>query len=232
MTARTRRIPLWRLAILLIVGTLAVLSVARLQETESYRGRKIAPTMDYAGAPWLTRESRDTEERPDLLIEALDLAPGMVIADVGAGNGFHALRMAERVAPDGRVLAVDIQQEMLDELEVRAGEAGVENIETILGTVDDPRLPHAAVDLALLVDVYHELSHPEEVLAAVRASLRPGGRLVLVEFRAEDPDVPIKPEHKMSKKQILQEIPPNGFRLVEEYDELPWQHVMMFTPTP
>jgi ubiquinone/menaquinone biosynthesis C-methylase UbiE len=188
--------------------------------------------MDYAGAPWLTRESRDAEERPDLLIEALGLRRGMVVADVGAGNGFHALRMAERIGPEGRVLAVEIQQEMLDELELRAREAGVENVETILGEVDDPRLPEDAVDLALMVDVYHELSHPEEVLAALRRSLKPGGRMVLVEFRAEDPDVPIKPEHKMSKRQIMKEVPPNGFTLVEEYDELPWQHVMIFSPSP
>jgi ubiquinone/menaquinone biosynthesis C-methylase UbiE len=217
---------------LLALGALAVLAVAGVRGTGTYKGRTIAPTMDYTGAPWLTRESRDNEERPDLLIEALDLRPGMVVADVGAGNGFHALRMAERIGPQGRVLAVEIQQEMIDELETRAREAGVENVETILGAVDDPRLPDGGVDLVLMVDVYHELSHPEEVLAAVRRSLKPGGRMVLVEFRAEDPEVPIKPEHKMSKRQIMKEIPPNGFNLVEEYDELPWQHVMFFTPTP
>jgi ubiquinone/menaquinone biosynthesis C-methylase UbiE len=223
---------MWRVATLLALGALAVLSAAGLWGTETYKGRTIAPTMDYTGAPWLTRESRDAEERPDLLIEALGLRPGMVVADVGAGNGFHALRMAERIGPEGRVLAVEIQQEMLDELEARAREAGVGNVETILGEVDDPRLPEDAVDLALMVDVYHELSHPEEVLAALRRSLKPGGRMVLVEFRAEDPDVPIKPEHKMSKRQIMKEVPPNGFTLVEEYDELPWQHVMIFSPSP
>jgi ubiquinone/menaquinone biosynthesis C-methylase UbiE len=215
---------------LLALGAIAIVSVLAFQGAGTYKGRSIAPTMDYAGAPWLTRESREDEERPELLLEALDLLPGMVVA--GAGNGYHALRMAERIGPAGRVLAVDIQQEMLDELEARAAEEGIENVETILGEIDDPRLPEGIVDLALMVDVYHELSHPEEMLAAVRRSLSSGGRMVLVEFRAEDPDVPIKPEHKMSKEQILKEILPNGFSLAEEFDELPWQHVMMFTAEP
>lgn len=195
-----------------------------------YKGRRIARTMHYAGAPWLVRESRQREEEPEKLIAALDLKPGQTVADIGCGNGFYSLRLAKKVGPRGKVLAVDIQQEMLDKLNVRAKQAGARNVRPILGTVIDPKLPRGEVDLALLVDVYHEFSHPHRMLRRLRECLRPDGRLVLVEFRAEDPKVPIKPLHKMSKQQILKEIPPNGFELVKEYDELPWQHVMFFRP--
>ena len=136
--------------------------------------------------------------------------------------------MAQLVGEKGRVLAVDIQREMLGLLKDRAAAERVTNIETVLGTVVDPKLPANSVDLVLLVDVYHEFSHPEQMLAAIRRSLKPKGRVALVEFRAEDPTVPIKPLHKMSKAQILKEFPPNGFKLVEEFDKLPWQHVMFF----
>jgi predicted methyltransferase len=193
-----------------------------------YMGREIAQTMHFAGAPWLTRDSRDREEEPAKLMKALDLKAGQTVCDLGCGNGFYTLRLADAVGPTGRVLAVEIQQEMLDLLARRAAKTEHKNIVPILGTVADPKLPENACDLVLLVDVYHEVDHPVEVLAGIRKGLKPSGRMVLVEFRAEDPNVPIKPEHKMSKAQILKEIPANGFKLVREFDELPWQHVMYF----
>jgi ubiquinone/menaquinone biosynthesis C-methylase UbiE len=196
-----------------------------------YKGRAVAPYMSFHGADWLIRESREKEEHCKTLIKALKLESGATVCDMGCGNGYYALRMAKLVGKKGRVLAVDIQPEMLHLLELRAKEAGVSNVEPVQGTVIDPKLPDGEVDLILLVDVYHEFSHPEEMLAAMRKSLKPHGRLALVEFRLEDPSVPIKLEHKMSKEQIMKEIPSNGFKLVEEYEKLPWQHVMFFEAT-
>jgi ubiquinone/menaquinone biosynthesis C-methylase UbiE len=193
-----------------------------------YMGREIAQTMHFTGAPWLTRESRNREEEPARLMKALDLKPGQTVCDLGCGNGFYTLKLADAVGPTGKVLAVEIQQEMLDLLARRAAKTDHKNITPILGTVADPKLPENSCDLVLLVDVYHEIDHPVEVLAAIRKSLAKTGRMVLVEFRTEDENVPIKPEHKMSKAQILKEIPANGFRLVRQYDDLPWQHVMYF----
>jgi ubiquinone/menaquinone biosynthesis C-methylase UbiE len=184
--------------------------------------------MHYLGAPWLTRESRDREEDCATLLDALKIQPGHTVCDMGCGNGFYALRIAPLVGERGKVIAVDIQREMLEMLKEQALAMRVTNIETVLGTVIDPKLPVESIDLMLMVDVYHEFSHPEHMLAAIRKSLKPTGRVALVEFRAEDPNVPIKPLHKMSKAQIMKEFPPNGFRLVEEFDKLPWQHLMFF----
>lgn len=193
-----------------------------------YKGREIAPTMGYQGAGWLIREERAREENSPQLLEALKIKPGQVICDLGCGNGYYSLDMARLVGEKGRILGVDIQPEMLHLLELRAKRAKLENVEPIHGTLIDPKLPVAAIDMVLLVDVYHEFSHPEHMLQGIRRSLKPSGRMVLVEFREEDPTVPIKPLHKMSRKQILKEIEPNGFRLVEAYEELPWQHVLFF----
>ncbi|HEY7119366.1 MAG TPA: class I SAM-dependent methyltransferase [Tepidisphaeraceae bacterium] len=193
-----------------------------------YMGREIAQTMHFAGAPWLTRESREREEEPAKLMKALKLKPGMTVCDLGCGNGFYTLKLAKEVAPDGTVLAEDIQNEMLDLLRRRMDKEKVSNVQPILGSVIDPKLPEGKVDLVLLVDVYHEMDHPVEMLANIRKSLSPKGRLVLVEFRAEDPDVPIKPLHKMSKPQITRELTANGYKLADQYDDLPWQHVMFF----
>ena len=195
---------------------------------ESYKGRLIAQTMHFTGAPWLVRDSRESEERCSLMLATLGVKPGMKICDMGCGNGFYSIQMAKMAGEKGHVYGIDIQPEMLKMMNDRADREGVENITPILGTPVSPRLPKGQIDLILCVDVYHEFSYPEQMLAAMRESLAPGGRLVLVEFRAEDPNVPIKPEHKMSKAQILKELNPNGFKLVKEFDKLPWQHMMWF----
>jgi ubiquinone/menaquinone biosynthesis C-methylase UbiE len=195
---------------------------------KEYKGREIAQTMHYLGAPWLTRESRDREEDCKTMLAALHVKPGDTVCDLGCGNGFYTLRLARLVGEQGKVVAVDIQREMLELLKDSAAAEKVTNIQPVLGTLVDPKLQDGSIDLVLLVDVYHEFSHPEQMLAAIRRSLKPTGRVALVEFRAEDPEVPIKPLHKMSKAQILKEFPPNGFKLVEEFDKLPWQHLMFF----
>lgn len=195
---------------------------------DTFEGRTIAPTMSHLGADWLTRPERIVEEDPDALHRALELTAGRTACDVGAGNGYHTIRLARAVAPGGRVIASDLQPEMLELLREQLAAQKVEGVEVVLAKPDDPALPPGACDLILLVDVYHELSHPEAVLAAMHRALTPKGRLVLVEFRGEDPDVPIKPEHKMTKAQIRKELEPRGFVLAEEIDVLPWQHVMAF----
>jgi ubiquinone/menaquinone biosynthesis C-methylase UbiE len=193
-----------------------------------YMGREIAQTMHFLGAPWLVRESREREENCKKLLAALPLKLGDSVCDIGCGNGYHTLRLAGRVGPDGRVYASDIQQEMLNMLMERSKARQVTNILPVLGTPVDPRLPNASLDLILAVDVYHEFAYPEEMLTALRSSLKPTGRLVLVEFRSEDLTVPIKPLHKMSQAQIMRELPANGFKLVGQFHELPWQHVLNF----
>lgn len=193
-----------------------------------YMGRTIAPPMSYSGAGWLVRNTREAEENPARLLRALALEAGQTVCDFGCGNGYHTLQLARLVGARGVVYAVDIQPEMLELLAERAGPRGIENIKPVLAKPDDPGLPPGQFDLVLMVDVYHELSDPQTVLAAVRASLKPGGRLAIVEFREEDPNVPILPLHKMSQQQVMREIPPNGFKLVGQFDSLPWQHVLFF----
>ena len=193
-----------------------------------YLGRQIAPTMSASGAEWLTRKSRVREEQPRKLLDALQVKPGQQVCDFGCGNGYHTLPLARAVGPRGKVFAVDIQQEMLDLLDARARPRGLENIEPVLATLSDPKLPRRQLDLLLMVDVYHELSQPAEILKAIHASLNTTGRVVLVEFREEDPDVPILPLHKMSQAQVRKEITANDFKLVGQFDELPWQHVLYF----
>jgi ubiquinone/menaquinone biosynthesis C-methylase UbiE len=218
--------------LLILVGSSLLSTVAMGQEAkpraarEFYLGRRIAPAMTHLAANWLIRAERESEEDPAQMVGQLGLKPGMVVCDMGCGNGFYSLILADKVGPTGKVLAVDIQPEMLQLLSRRAAEAKHENIDMILGTVTDPKLPTNEVDLILMVDVYHEFSHPQAMLAAIRKSLKPEGRIALVEFREEDPSVPIKPEHKMSKRQILKEYAANGFKVGSEYDGLPWQHLM------
>lgn len=192
-----------------------------------YHGREIAQVMSSDGARWLDRDEREEEERPDEVIANLDLAPTHVVADVGAGTGYFAFRIARRV-PAGRVYAVDVQPEMVEILRERIEERKLPNVEAVLGTETDPKLPEASVDVALMVDVYHELSHPKEVLEALHRALRPGARLVLIEYRGEDPDVPMKPLHKMTEAQVRRELEGVGYRWVETRGFLPRQHFLVF----
>ena len=192
-----------------------------------YMGREIAQVMSHRGAAWLERPDREREERPERLVDALDLPPDAVVTDLGAGTGYFTFRIASRV-PQGRVYAVDIQPEMLRILEDRMEAEGVTNVAPILGSTQGPGLRPRSTDLTLLVDAYHEFSHPREMLEAVYTSTRPGGRLVLVEYRAEDPDVPIKPLHKMTEAQARLEAEAAGFRFVENLDVLPQQHLLIF----
>jgi len=193
-----------------------------------YMGREIAQTMHYTGAPWLVRESRQREEDCRLLLEALNIQPGQSVCDMGAGNGFYTLELARLVGPEGIVYAVDIQPQMLRLLARRAAEEGLTNIKLLLGTPIDPRLPKGELDVVLCVDVYHEFSHPDAMLETIGASLKPDGRLVLAEFRGEDPAVPIKPLHKMTKAQVRAELKPHGLEVAREFDRLPWQHLLFF----
>lgn len=193
-------------------------------------GRKIARTMHYKGAGWLTRSSREKEENTTLMLKALELKEGQVIADIGAGSGYLSVKMATAVGPRGKIYANEIQAPYLDMLHTAAENAGVKNIQPVLGTLIDPKLPEESCDLIIMVDVYHEFSHPEYMLTAIRKALKPGGRLALVEFRAEDKELAIKPDHKMSKKQILKELYANHFKVIRQFDELPRQHLMFFAP--
>jgi len=193
-----------------------------------YLGREIAQTMHYTGAGWLTREERQKEEDCKTLVKELRIEPGMTVCDLGCGNGFYTLQLARLVGPKGKVYAVDIQAEMLRKLQARAAEEEITNIVPVLGAPWDPYLPADEVDLVLLVDVYHEFSHPQQMLRAIRRCLSKEGLIALAEFRTEDPKVPIKALHKMSKKQIMKEFPPNGLKLTRQYDKLPWQHLMFF----
>jgi ubiquinone/menaquinone biosynthesis C-methylase UbiE len=195
-----------------------------------YMGREIAQVMHYRAASWLERKEREKEEEPAKLIKALELKEGLVVADLGAGSGYHSFRMAPLVGPTGKVLAVDIQPQMLKLIEARAKKEDVKNVEPILCTETDPKLPAGGVDLILMVDVYHELSHPYEVGEKLVAALKPGGRLVFVEYRLEDDAVPIKLVHKMSERQVLQEM--GAFPELahsKTVETLPWQHIIVFT---
>jgi ubiquinone/menaquinone biosynthesis C-methylase UbiE len=193
-----------------------------------YQGRVIARTMHWKGAEWLMRRVREAEEGPSQMREQLQVKPGMVVCDMGCGNGYHTLPLAEMVGEKGKVYAVDVQPEMIEMLKQNIESKGLKNIVPINSLYHDPKLPPNTCDMILLVDVYHEFDHPVQMLAGMRAALKPDGQLVLVEFRAEDENVPIKPEHKMTKAQISKEMNANGFKLVREYDGLPWQHLMFF----
>ena len=192
-----------------------------------YLGREIARVMSHRGAAWLERPDREREERPALLVRNLDLEPDDVVADLGAGTGYFTFRIAPLV-PEGRVYAVDIQPEMLRIVEARAEEEGVGNVAPVLGTETSPGLRPESTDLTLLVDAYHEFSDPRAMLAGIYRATRPGGRLVLVEYRGEDPTVPIKPLHKMTEAQVRREVEAAGFRFVENRDVLPQQHLLVF----
>ena len=194
----------------------------------TYMGRPIAGVMSYEGADWLFRDSREAEEQPERMLDALKIQAGQTVADIGAGAGYTSLRLAKRVGPKGTVLATDVQPQMLAMLRDNAKIAGLANVKPIRATQAATNLPDGEVDLALMVDVYHEAADPETLLQGVLKALKPGGRLVLVEFRGEDPEVPIKPEHKMTLAQVRKELEPQGFRFRESFEFLPWQHVIVF----
>ena len=191
-----------------------------------YLGREIAQYMSHRGAGWLEREGRARDEQPDAVVDALGLKPADTVVDLGAGTGYFTRRLA-RAVPQGRVLAVDIQPEMLALLKANLAEEGIENVEPVLGTESDPNLP-AAVDLTLMVDAYHEFAYPAEILAALYRATVPGGRVALVEYRGEDPAVPIKPLHKMTEAQAVRELEASGFRHLRTLDFLPQQHLLLF----
>jgi ubiquinone/menaquinone biosynthesis C-methylase UbiE len=204
-------------------------AVAQQPGTHPLSGRRYALTMGVEGADWLDRAERENEEEPDHAIDVLKIAKGSTVADIGAGSGYMTVKLARKVGPDGKVFANDIQQGMLDLLNRRLTKNKITNVSTILGTQDDPRLPIDAIDLVLMVDVYHELSQPQLMLRHVKASLKPNGRLVLLEYRKEDPNVPIKPEHKMSVAEAKLEVEAEGFKLTKTNEDLPRQHILIFS---
>ena len=197
------------------------------QRRHPVSGRIFAPVMGVGGAGWLERPEREDEEAPSKALDALELKPGMVVADIGAGSGYYSSRIARRVGPTGRVYATDIQQGMIDILDRRITAEGLTNITTVLGGMDDPRLPPASIDLAIMVDVYHELQQPQLFLQRLKGTFKPNGRLVLLEFRKEDPKVPILEVHKMSVAEVKQEMEAEGFVLDKVIDVLPWQHIIV-----
>jgi ubiquinone/menaquinone biosynthesis C-methylase UbiE len=193
-----------------------------------YLGREIAHVMGHQGADWLERPERIDEEKPDRLVELLKLKPGDKVADVGAGTGYISERLSKKVGPAGKVYATDIQQEMLDLLGEKMKAKNIANIVPVLGTIENSKLPADTLDLVIMVDVYHEFSHPYEMLASIRDALKPGGRVAFVEYREEDPTVPIKPVHKMSVLQVKKEAAAAGLEFVELIRSLPRQHVILF----
>jgi len=204
-------------------------AVAQTTGVHPISGRRFAEVMDASGASWLDRSERDLEEAPDTALDIISVKKGSTVADIGAGSGYMTVRLAKRVGDKGMVYANDIQPAMLELLDRRLKSAKLTNVTAILGSIDDPKLPPASIDMALMVDVYHELSRPQEMLRHIREALKPGGRLVLLEYRKEDPSIPIRPEHKMSVAEAKQELEAEGFKLARVADELPRQHVLIFT---
>lgn len=193
-----------------------------------YQGREIAQVMGHQGADWLERPTREEEENPGLVLTSLKLRPGDAVADIGAGTGYYTRRLARAVGSNGVVYAVEIQPEMLDLLTNKMAELSIHNVKPVLGTVSDPKLAAASIDLILMVDVYHEFDHPHEMVEAMNRALKPGGRLAFVEFRGEDPKVPIKPLHKMTVAQVRKEMAPFPLKWVETLEVLPIQHIIIF----
>lgn len=212
-----------------LFGILLLLaSLCWAQGVHPVTGRRYAGVMGPAGADWLVRPEREAEEQPDAALDAIGIVKGSTVADVGAGAGYMTWRLAERVGPSGKVYGNDIQQKMLDLLKKNMEQRKLANVETVLGGFDDPHLPAGAIDLVLLVDVYHEFSEPQAMLRHIRESLKPDARLVLLEYRAEDPKVPIRPEHKMTVAQAKAEVEPEGFHLDKVLETLPRQHILIF----
>jgi predicted methyltransferase len=215
-----------------LAAILALLTAAEGLPAQTTRhpvsGRVIAGVMGVGGAPWLERGEREDEERPRLAVKLLKLQPGMAVADIGAGSGYYTQLLSKAVGPQGKVYATDIQSGMLQLLRSRAEREKLTNVEVLRNTEQSSGLPANSVDLALMVDVYHELAYPREMLRSLKEALRPGGRLVLLEFRAEDPNVPIRPEHKMSVADARKELEHEGFLFDQVLPDLPWQHILIF----
>jgi len=196
--------------------------------THPVTGREYARPMSADGADWLSRRERDEEEQPRLAIDALNIPKGATVADICEGSGYITALLARRVGPGGKVYANDIQVRMLDLLRQYITQQKLTNVEPVLGTIDDPKLPANIIDLALMVDVYHEFSEPQKMLRGIRAALKADGRMALIEYRGEDPSIPIRPEHKMTVVQVRAEIEPEGFRFVRTIETLPRQHIIIF----
>jgi ubiquinone/menaquinone biosynthesis C-methylase UbiE len=213
-----------------VLGVLALSTALAAQQpgVHPVSGRVYARTMSVEGAPWLERREREREEDPDLALRLLRIRRGSTVADIGAGSGYYTIRLARIVGPMGKVYASDIQPGMIALIQQNVARAKIDNVVPVLGTADDPKLPPASIDLAIMVDVYHEFSEPQRMLQRIREALKPDGRLVLLEYRAEDPNVPILPDHKMTKAQVKLEIEHEGFRQSRVYDDLPWQHLFVF----
>ena len=218
-------------AVLALAGVLGLAAhqVTTAPDVHPISGRRFAAVMGYQGADWLDRAERVTEEEPDLALDAIRLTPRSVVADVGAGSGYMTVKMAKRVGAGGKVYANDIQPEMLARLRQRLLREKITNVETVLGEANDPKLPPAALDLILMVDVYHEFSEPQVMLRRMREALKPDGRLVLLEYRKEDPSIPIRPEHKMSVAEAKLEVEAEGYTLSKVDEVLPRQHILIFT---
>lgn len=215
--------------VLAAVVTACVTLVAQQRGVHPVSGRVYAQTMSVQGAPWLDRREREDEENPDLALRLLRIRKGATVADIGAGSGYITIRMAKIVGPTGKVYGSDIQQGMLELLQQNVSKAKLDNVIPVLGAIDDPKLPAESLDLAIMVDVYHEFSEPQKMLQRIREALKADGRLVLLEYRAEDASVPILPDHKMTKAQVKQEVEHEGFKQSRVYDDLPWQHLFIFT---
>ena len=216
----------------LLALALASVLVAQTPGTHPISGRRFAPVMGWQGADWLERNERVDEEEPDVAIEVLKIAKGASVADIGAGSGYMTVRLAKRVGPTGTVYANDVQPQMLEMLRRRLEKEKIANVTLVQGAVDDPKLPPASVELELMVDVYHELSQPQAMLRGLRQALKPGGRLVLLEYRKEDPSIPIRLEHKMTVAEAKMEVEAEGFTLSKVDEALPRQHILIFVVKP
>lgn len=227
---RSLAIRAWCTSVVAAIGAVTAFSVVAQQATGVHpiSGRRYATVMDARGAEWLDRKERETEENPDEALSIIGIKKGSSVADIGAGSGYMTVRLSKRVGSNGVVYASDIQQPMLDILDKRLKSSRITNVQLVLGAPDDPKLPPASIDLALLVDVYHEFSQPQAMLRGIHEALKPGGRLVLLEYKKEDPSIPIRPEHKMSVSEAKMEVEPEGFRLGRVDDGLPWQHILIF----
>ena len=216
-----------------VVGVVAIVATAGVsfaQATHPISGRPIAGVMGHEGSAWLERPEREAEEAPTKAVAALKVRQGQVVADVGAGSGYYTMLLRAAVGPRGRVYATDIQPEMLALIRKKIEQAKASNVELVLGTPTESRLPDGVVDLALMVDVYHELAEPQVFLRSLKRALKPEGRLVLIEFRKESAWVPIREEHKMSVRDARMELEAEGYRFEQVIDVLPWQHILVFRP--